>query len=589
MGRKWLLALVPAACLVALLLAPGGAPGAPPSVSTFPIPGARVASPQSQIAFRGVPAGQLGSIVVSGSRTGVHSGSVGADSDGHGGSFVPAERFVAGEVVTVSTSLNVVGATDGRFQFTIANQAGGFRPLHWPPARRVRGDVQRFRSRPDLAPAAVRVDKRAARTAPGDIFIGPQFGPVQDGPMILDPRGKLIWFKNLGGDDSASDFRTQTYQGRPVLTWWQGYVVAGVGVGEDVINDTAYRQLAVVHAANGLSADLHDFQLTPQNTALITAYYPVYWDASTAHGPKRQITLDAVVQEIDIPTGLVLFQWDSLDHIPVADTHEKVPKSSRGPFDYFHVNSLDPDRDGNLVISGRNTWAAYKVNKQTGAVIWRLGGRHSSFRLARGVSWAFQHDVRVHANNDRFVTLFDNGAGPPKVQKQSRGIKLMLDLKHMTAKQVAEHVHTPAVSSNFEGDFQQLPNRDDFLGWGQQPYFSEYDPHGRLIFDGRVVGSNASYRAYRFRWSATPAVPPDVAAINRGHTTTVYASWNGATSVASWRVLGGSAPTRLRTVKTAAKRGFETSIAIGAQRYVAVQALDRAGHTLQASKTVPSR
>ena len=96
-------------------------------------------------------------------------------------------------------------------------------------------------------------------------------------------------------------------------------------------------------------ADLHEFQITPWNTALITTEHPVVWNTSSIHGPKRQIVLDAVVQEIDIPTGLVLFQWDSLDHVPVSYTHQPLPVSSDLLFDYFHVNSIDVDLDNNLV------------------------------------------------------------------------------------------------------------------------------------------------------------------------------------------------------------------------------------------------
>src|SRR4030081_3250467 len=156
--------------------------------------------------------------------------------------------------------------------------------------------------------------------------------------MIVDTHGNLVWFQPLTGNASASDFRMQTLFGHPVLTWWQGYVSAGIGVGQDMIYDSAYRPLAVIHAGNGVSADLHDFQLTPQGTALITASYPVYWDSSPVRGPRRQIVLDSSVQEIDIPTGLVLFQWDSLDYIPVSDSYEALPPwKGTYPFDYFHV------------------------------------------------------------------------------------------------------------------------------------------------------------------------------------------------------------------------------------------------------------
>ena len=92
-----------------------------------------------------------------------------------------------------------------------------------------------------------------------------------------------MWFQPVPQGDMAADLQVQRYEGQRVLTWWQGYSGAGVGAGEDVIENSSYRQIAVVHAANGLSADLHEFRLTPQGTALITAYYPVYWNATDVH------------------------------------------------------------------------------------------------------------------------------------------------------------------------------------------------------------------------------------------------------------------------------------------------------------------
>ena len=212
-----------------------------------------------------------------------------------------------------------------------------------------------------------------------------------------------------------------------------------------------------------------------------------------------------MVQEIDIPTGLLLFQWDSLDHVPVTDSYARLPPSrTRDPFDYFHANCVDVDRDGNLIVSGRNTWTIYKIDRHTGAVIWRLGGVDSSFRLAPRTYWAFQHDVRVQARNDLYITLFDNESGTYEVRKQSGAVKLRLDLKHMTATQVHRDSHSPPTLAPFAGSLQQLPGHTDFVGWGARPYISEYGPGGKLLFDARFVGQNASYRAYLLPWNGRP-------------------------------------------------------------------------------------
>jgi hypothetical protein len=455
-----------------------------------------------------------------------------------------------------------------------------------PPAPRVAGDQLTFHSRPDLMPASVEVTRQSSSTTEGDIFLTPQQGPTQNGVMILGAQGDLVWFKPVPSSNMAADLRVQRYAGRPVLTWWQGYSGAGVGAGEDIVYDSSYRLLAVVRAGNGLSADLHEFRLTSHGTALITAYYPVYWDASALHGSKQQVVLDSAVQEIDVKTGLVLYQWDSLDHVPLAESYQPTPKTAGAPFDYFHVNSVQQQQDGDLLVSARNTWAAYDVDHHTGAIVWTLGGKNSSYKLGSGVTFAFQHDVRLHTEGDATVTLFDDGAGPPRVHAQSRGITVRLDDKAKTATLVAEDLHAPALAAAFEGNVQALPRGGEFVGWGQQPYFTEFNARGQIVFDGRFVDANSSYRAYRFPWTGTPAGPPAVAAASTGSTTNVYASWNGASRVASWRVLAGASADALQTVATASKRGFETQIAVAAQPYVAVQAIDAAGRVLGTSSVV---
>jgi hypothetical protein len=311
----------------------------------------------------------------------------------------------------------------------------------------------------------------------------------------------------------------------------------------------------------------------------------VHWDASSVKRSKQAIVLDSVVQEIDIPTGLVLFQWDSLDHVPLADSYQPAPSNGGHPWDYFHVNSIQRVADGSLLVSGRNTWAAYDISSATGAIIWRLGGKHSSFTMGKNTSFAFQHDARLRTSG--LITIFDDGAGPPVVHKQSRGITLRLNTTKMTATLVTQDEHHPPLLAAYEGSVQGQPNGDELVGWGQQPFFTEFNARGKTVFDARFVGVNSSYRAYRFPWTATPASLPAVGARVNGRTTTVYASWNGSTSVARWRVLGGAMPTALKPVRSLPKQAFETAIPIpSGKRYVAAQALDRHGRALATSTAI---
>jgi len=570
-------------------------PTGPPPVYVFPIPGSHFASPATQITFRDLSLGQLGAITVTGSLSGAHPGTLDGDGDGNGASFVPTTPFTPGEVVTVSSGLNIEGSHTGTYQFQVAIPAGSIPFARRPAAPRVKGDVWFFHSRPDLVPAAVTITKRGGA---GDIFVAPQLGPFQQGPEIIGPDGNVIWFNPLPKDYAAADFRVQKYGGQPVLTWWQGNESAGVGNGQDIIMNSSYQVVKTVSAGNGLSADLHEFMLTPWGTALITAEYPVYVDASAVGGVTHEVVLDSVAQEIDVATGLVEFQWDSLDHVPLPASYTPppnrptkkgkpaIPNGTGDPYDYLHINSVGLDWDGNLVISARNTWSVYKVNRATGATMWTLGGKSSSFRLGRGASFAFQHDARVRAASDRILTMFDDGAGPPYVHSQSRALKLRLDLKHMTATIVSQLGHSPPLLASFEGGDQRLPDADDFIGWGQQPYFSQYDTHGKLVFEGRFVDENFTYRAYRFAWSGTPSTPPAITAARHGRNMTVYVSWNGATGVAAWRVFGASQPYRLGAVARAPRGGFETAINSRARAYVAVEAVDAKGHVLARSPVV---
>ncbi|HWC86358.1 MAG TPA: hypothetical protein VG388_07455, partial [Solirubrobacteraceae bacterium] len=247
-------------------------------VSVFPTPGARYEMPATQIVFRNIPASQLGAITVVGSKSGPHTGTVDADSDGDGASFIPSVRFTPGEAVTVTTGLDVIGGMGGTFSFSIAHPARPIQPAPVPQAPAGADGVQRFHSQPGLEPASVTVTKDSAPSSAGDIFVAPQFGPLQNGPMILDPQGRLVWFDPtpISSKLLVTDFRTQTLFGQPVLSWWRGYTNAGTGSGAGYIYDSDYRPEYVVHAGDGMAMDLHEFLLTDSGDAYILAASPVW-------------------------------------------------------------------------------------------------------------------------------------------------------------------------------------------------------------------------------------------------------------------------------------------------------------------------
>lgn len=554
----------------------------PGDVSVYPVPGSRYGLPHTQITFRGVEPSRIGPLTVTGSVTGPHRGRVAADSDRHGGSFLASTPFAPGETVTVSTQLHVLGGHDGTFSFKVEHPA---QPVEAGPLQLVRSapnGVQSFASRPDLHPPAVQIDQPPSGLAATskDIFVAPQNEPAQNGPMILAPDGSLVWFDPIAVRTKllATDFRVQRLRGRRVLTWWQGTTNRGSGRGVGIIADQRYRTIATVRAGNGLQVDLHEFLITPGGTAYVIAAAPV-----RERGLGRPL-IDSVVQEIDIRTGLVLFEWHALDHVPLGDSYKYSVNQPGHVLDPYHTNSISLASDGDLIVSMRNTWATYKIDRQSGQVVWRLGGKRSSFALDSDSTTAFQHAVT--AQPDGTVTVFDNGAGPPKVHSQSRGLKIALDAVHRRARVLTVDRHSPSVSSNFEGNLQALPNGEAFLGYGQRPYFTEFDADGRQDFDGRFIDSDSSYRAYRFSWTGRPLTRPAAAVRRSGAQTTIAASWNGATGVARWRVLGGRRPGALRTIAIAARTGFETEIPVRGERLFEAEAIGRRGKVLGRSRVV---
>ena len=497
MGRLRLAITLPTVLWWLVVAAPAAASG---PVAVFPLPGSHYNTLREQIVFRGVAPSAIGAVTVTGSVTGAHTGHIAGDSDGEGASFVPDTPFAPGETVTVSTGLNVLGGTNGTFSFAIANPSGLI-PFAKPYTVKAGANgVQHFQSRPDLEPPSITVTRDSAPASAGDIFVAPRDGPVQNGPLILDPHGKVVWFLPypVSEELAITNFRVQNLFGQPVLTWWQGNTDAGYGRGEGVILNRNYQQIATVQAANGLDEDSHELLLTPQGDAYITAAWPVHLPG------VRRGTVDSVVQEIDISTGLVLFEWHSLDHIPLSTTYTKVPP--KGLWDPYHLNSIALDGAGNLVLSMRNTSAVYDIDHQSGKVLWSLGGKSSTFKMGKGTSTWGQHDAVVEP--DGSLTLFDDGAGPPKVHPYSRGIHERLDTKHKTATLIKEYDHSPRISADFEGSMQALPDGDVFLGWGELSNFSEDTASGKQDFDAHFTVPTASYRAYRFPWTGATARNP---------------------------------------------------------------------------------
>ena len=444
-------------------------------------------------------------------------------------------------------------------------------------------------SRPDLKPPPVVVGTPAAGTAKGYVFLAPfdirapNSSVGQYGPLVVDNLGEPVWYLPVHGK-TAINLRAQRYRGRPVLTWYEGDVLGGYG-GTFGVYDHTYHEVARVAAGNGLHGDLHEFLITSRDTALISIYTQVPADLSPVGGPVAGQLVVGIVQELDIPTGKVLFEWRSDDHVPLTESN-MTQVTMTGNVDYFHLNSIGVDLDGDLLVSARHTNAVYKLDRKTGEVKWRLGGKNSDFSLGPGAAFSYQHDVRRHA--DGTLTIFDNAAALPTGGPYSRPLRLALDMKAMTATLVGQYLPPQGRTTWAMGNLQQLPGGGVFVGWGTAGSFTEFTADGAVCFDASLGDGSVSYRAFRHPWVGRPTGRPAAAALSSGGVTTVYASWNGATEVASWRVQTGASPGSLKPAHTVARSGFETAIPLAsAGAYVAVAALDSSGALLGTSRAVP--
>ena len=381
--------------------------------------------------------------------------------------------------------------------------------------------------------------------------------------MIIDDLGRLVWFRAMRGRELVTDFRAQIYGGKPVLTWWQGRLSGGDGRGEGVIYSDQYRPIRRVRMGNGLHADLHEFELTPQGTALLIAY-------DTVSRPEEGRVVQAVVQEVEIDTGLVRFEWHSIGQIAHLRVVPARGRAAAGNGTTSTSTRSRWTRDGNFIISARQTHAVYKLSRRTGRVLWRLGGRKartSGSGRARG-SRSSTTPARSPTARSRSTTT----APRPPVRKRSRAISLALDERRKVATLRYALTHPKGCSPRPRA----APRRSwaatrSSAGARSGTSASTTPPGGSCSTDSSLRG-NDSYRAYRFPWVGRPDALPKLVATRSG----LRVSWNGATQVASWQVLAGPGPTRLAPVANVPTAGFETAIpAQPSARYVAVRGSGR--------------
>jgi hypothetical protein len=419
----------------------------------------------------------------------------------------------------------------------------------------------------------------------------------QSGPLMMDKNLQPVWFNPVATNVLAGNLKQETMNGKPVLTWWQG-VVSSSGAttsGEWVVVDQHYRQVATLTATTGgWVLSQHELVINGDD-AWVTAYKNIPADLSPYGGLANGTLTDVAVQEYNLGTGQLLYSWDAFNpggtpNIPLSMSHQQpstvLVNGQPTPWDAYHINSIQLVGSNQFLVSMRNTWAAYLVNISNGAIAWTLGGSASTFAFGPRAAFQWQHDVELHPNN--VVSVFDDaccGLTPSGSfvlpSSPSRALVLKLDPTTHQATFVAQYERAPNFNAAFLGDTQLLPGGNVAVGWGSQQFFSEFSSGGTKLLDVEWPTPDQSYRTYVQPWVGTPYFSPSGAARATGGAITVYASWNGATKLAGWRVLAGSKPSRLTAVATKAKTGFETAFRLSSKyKWFKLQALDSSGRVL---------
>jgi hypothetical protein len=448
-----------------------------------------------------------------------------------------------------------------------------------------------FHSEPHLRPPVVQVTRRPGDPGDARFVITEAHGRGQQGPMIMDRAGQLRWFHPVSDHGTSRrrvmNVRVQRYRGRPVLSFWIGGLVANHGAGHYELYDESYRKVAEVHGADGMKGDLHEFLITPEDTALFTTYGVAHGEIPDGHGGLRRGPYwYCCCQEVDIASGRLLLQWRSDEELPVSGSHHGLPHRRTTPWDYFHMNSINIDpSDGNLIISSRNLWQIYKVDRSTGETLWRLGGETSEFEIEPRAQFAFQHHVTPHGGG--IYTMFDNEAGPPVEATQSRALVVSVDELRRTVSFVREYHHVPPVLAQALGSVQTLDDGGVFVGWGKPSWFTEWDRDGAVVLDARLPPGINSYRAFLDEWRGVPETPPKFVVRQTHNGATLYVSWNGATVHRSWRVLGGPSSGLLSEIAVVDAGGFETAIDLDeVPTWVKVEAVGPVGDVVGHSDVV---
>ncbi len=378
-------------------------------------------------------------------------------------------------------------------------------------------------------------------TAAGKLFIATNTGPPY--LLILENDGTPYFYRQLSLP--SRDFKLQP---AGVLSYWAPLPIEGW-----VILDHAFAPVDTFRSANEFRTNDHDFQLLPDGHALfiVNEEKQVDMSAVVPGGSPDAVVLGQHVQEID-GAGNVVFEWHCWDHFDITDTWGQ--DLTGGRIDYVHMNSVGLDFDGHILVSSRHLNECTKIDRQTGEIIWRLGGNHNQFEFVNDPGgFSAQHDIRAVPGKPHHYTIFDNGL--LHEPRRSRAVEYRLDLGAGTAEKVWEYVPDPYVVAGTMGSARRLPNGNTLINWAHSglPKFTEVDSSGAVVYEADLEDSPRVYRTFRLPWSGVAQAPHLTVEPGPEGVRLVFDRF-GATDVDHYRIYGGTARQGQDLIATSAGR-----------------------------------
>ncbi|KAH9825944.1 Arylsulfotransferase (ASST) [Teratosphaeria destructans] len=471
--------------------------------------------------------------------------------------------------------------------------------------------TSQFKSRPDIHPPILDFGiLRPELVTPGYIFLAP-YRNLDPGPYIYDNAGNLVWSgAGQSGPKTAHTPRVCRYRGEDHLCFFEGEQHQGFARGHGVIMNNHYQVVKTVDAAGaGASSDMHEFKITPYSngtTALLTVYQPRQYDLTT--NPRFNVVggmgwiVEGVFQEVEIDTGRVVFEWRSLDHVDpgLAWTLPKTTDTSgdglteQSPWDYFHLNSIDKNEEGDYLISARHVSAIYKLSGKDGSIIWQMGGNAPTIKTTNFV-FSYQHHARWLSENATHTVLsfWDNASnGMNTTGEFSHG--WIISINHISEEaEMIKEWGAPepegGLLSGSQGNMQMLPNGGCHMSWGEHAYITEHTADGHPVMYAKLADRESNvmiYRSNKYNWTAQPLTKPALWTYSRNEAKMIaFASWNGATEIRSWNFYtSGSPDGPWELAGNVEKTGFETEFNTDrVATWTYAEALDGDGRALETS------